>query len=525
MAAMIAAELCQPVKQACAQGRPDLAAYAQEVVLLTLAFSLGWYILRPFMRMIRSHAVHTKVSLSGLKAQGFKQSFVASASSEGQQAQLTGTMCDVSAQSKSQPVHRQSAEVQLARGHVQSGRPDLVVELWMQAAAAACWTPGADEQGSLPPPELYTAALAACAKCEDFASAHRLVSSADWPVLAGSVSGQVALLPLARWLARRQELAGAKKCLDTVRRSGGNVDIRTLRALCVASARGGELEVAAEYFSEISNSQGAVPGLRLFSAMVRGFSTNGDAKQAAAYLRRMMAHGLRPDAMLFDTLLEACANQNMFSLAQEILQSMEDLCVNASNATLASQIKLYTTRGEVLKAYQAFEDVPKKHMFQPNAYVYGLLISASIAHDRADLAQDAFVRMIDAGCVPCARTYESLVRVSLKLGEYAKAVSLVDEAMCLQGLQREEAALQQGSRVPAMLDPKVVEEVLTLLGRRHLAKSLGLPLLQRLEAANFEVSQGLVEAMCRAADAEEKTSLASERAERRGRLDRWRKFE
>lgn len=526
MAAVIAAELCQPVKQACAQGRPDLAAYAQEMVLLTLAFSLGWYILRPFMRMIRSHAVPANALLPGLGEQGCKQSFVSSGANEVHQTQITGTMCDVYAHGKSELPHCQSAEVQLARGHVQSGRPDLAVELWMQAAAAASWTAGADRQGGLPQPELYIAALEACANCEDFVSAHRLASSADWPVLASSVSGQAALLPLARWLARRQELAGANKCLDTVRRSGGKVDIRTLRALCVASARGGELDVAASYFSEISSAQGAVPGLRLFSAMVRGFSIYGDAKQAVVYVRRMVAHGLRPDAMLFDTLLEACANQNLFSLAQEILQAMEDLCVHASSATLASQIKLYATRGEVLKAYAAFEDVPKKHLFHPNAYVYGLLISTCIAHDRADLAQDAYVRMMDAGCSPSARTYESLVRVYLRLGEYAEAVSLVDEALCLQRPQQDDAAAQQGSsRVPAIIEAKVIEEVLTLLGRRQLAKSLALPLLQRLEAASFEVPESLVEAMFRAANAQEKPSLASERAQRRARLDMWRKFE
>lgn len=524
-AAAIAAELCQPVKQACAV-RPDLAAYAQEVVLLTLAFSLGWYILRPVMRMIRSRALPAKKLLPGLGGQCCRQSFVASASSEVHQTQITRTMCDAHGHSKSELLPRQSVEVQLAHGHVQNGRPDLAVELWMQAAAAASWTPGADQQGGLPRPELYTAALEACAKCKDFVSAHRLASSADWPVLAGSVSGQSALLPLARWLARRQELASANKCLNTVRRSGGKVDIRTLRALCVASARGGELEVAAHYFSEISIAQGAVPGLRLFSAMVRGFSTYGDAKQAAVYLRRMVAHGLRPDAMLFDSLLEACANQNLFSLAQEILQAMEDLCVKASNATLCATIKLYATRGEVLKAYAAFKDVPNKHMFHPNAHAYGLLISTCLAHERADLAQDAYVEMIDAGYFPSARTYESLVRASLKLGEYAKAVSLVDEALCLQRSQQEDAAAQQGSsRVPAIVESKVVEKLLILLSRRHLAKSLALPLLHRLQAASFEVPESLVEAVFRAATAQEKPTLASERAQRRARLDQWRRFE
>lgn len=529
MAAVIAAELCRPLEQACAPGPPDLVAYAQEVVILTLAFSLGWYILRPVMRMMKYRAVPTETSSLGLRAELCWESRkmgnpnVGSTSEDVKQTQLDSTTCDD--HEDSQLLHRQRAEVQLAREHAKSRRPDLAVGLWMQAAAAISRLPAADQQGSMPRLELYIVALEACVKCKDFACAYRLASSAGWPTLAGSVSGQAALLALARWLARRQELANANKCLEVVRRSGGHADIRTLCALCVATARGGELEVATDFFSMISTAKGVGPSLRVFSAMVRGFSSKGDAKQAAVYLWRMVAQGLRPDAMLFDTVLEACANQNLFSLTMEVLQTMESLCVHASNATLASLVKLYATRGELLKAYAAFQDMPKKHKFRPNAHVYGLLISACIVHDRVDLALDIYARMIGAGCFPGARTYESLVKASLKRGEYEKAIALVDEALCLQRPQQDEGgALQQEPRVPAILDVKVIEELLMMLGRRRLARSLALPLLQRLEAANFVVPESLVEAMLREANAEE-TSLAPERKQRRARLDQWRSFE
>lgn len=547
MAAVIAAELCRPAKQVCAEGPQDLATSAQEVVILTLAFSVGWFIFRPMMSMIKSRAgpvrnarnkdkpVVGRNSTPRSQAESCEPSPTAStAASQAESPTINFMVKEMQPAAvprgghgdgrRSQERDCQGEKVQLAREHAQNGRPDLAVDMWMEAAAAASQNPHADDQGNVPQPELYTAALEACAECNDFDSAYRLASSADWPTSGSSVPGQSAHLALARWLARRQDLSNANNCVETVRRSGGHVDVRTLRTLCVACARAGELDTAAAYFSDISKVKGLDPGFNAFSAMVRGLSANGEAKQAMTYLQQMVRHGLRPDAMLFDTILESCASQNLLNLAQEVLQTMEDLNVHPSNATLAAQLRLYASRGELLKAWAAFEDVPKKHAFEPNAYVYGVLISACLAHGRADWALQAYERMTEAGCFPNAQTYESLVRVSLKFGDSEKAVSLVDQAMCLQRPPRDEGSSQQAPLAQTIIEAKVIEELLTLLGRKHEAKRLGLPLLQRLEAANFEVPESLVEALVRAAKAEE-TQQGSERQQRRAKLDKWRRFE
>eukprot|EP00930_Biecheleria_cincta_P001213 TRINITY_DN102370_c0_g1_i1.p1 TRINITY_DN102370_c0_g1~~TRINITY_DN102370_c0_g1_i1.p1 ORF type:complete len:549 (+),score=113.73 TRINITY_DN102370_c0_g1_i1:253-1899(+) len=547
MAAVIAAELCRPAKQVCAEGPQDLATSAQEVVILTLAFSVGWYIFRPLMHMIKSHAglvnvrnnnqdkpVSRRNPTPRSQAESCEPSPMSSTAANQAESPTINSMVKEMQPAVVPPGEHgdgqrfqerdcQGDDVQLARTHAQNGRPDLAVDLWMEVAAAASQNPCAAEQGSMPQPELYAAALEACAECNDFDSAYRLASSADWSSSTSSVPGQAAHLALARWLARRQDLANANNCVETVRRCGGHVDVRTLRTLCVACARAGELATAAAYFSEISKVKGLDPGFNAFSAMVRGLSVNGEPKQAMTYLQQMVRHGLRPDAMVFDTILESCANQNLLNLAQEVLQTMEDLNVHPSNATLAAQLRLYASRGDLLKAWAAFEDLPKKHDFEPNAYVYGVLISACLAHGRADWALQAYARMTAAGCFPNAQTYESLVRVSLKFGEFEKAVSLVDEAMCLQKPPRDAGTSQQAPLAQTMIDAKVVEELLTLLGRRHEAKRLGLPLLHRLEAANFEVSESLVEALVRAAKAEE-TQQSSERQQRRARFDQWRRF-
>lgn len=551
MAAAIAGDLCRPAKHACEEGPQDLATSAQEVVILTVAFAVGWCIFRPMIAMIKSHAgpvlnaarnQHQDKPKGGrnstprAKPESCEPSPVDSAVASQAESPTIDSMVkemqpaaaprgDLGNGRRSEEQDCQGNDVQLARAHAQNGRPDLAVDLWMTAAAAAAsQNPHADEQGIVPQPELYTAALEACAECHDFDSAYRLASSAEWPTSPSSVPGQAAHLALARWLARRQDLAAANNCVDTVRRSGGHVDVRTLRTLCVASARAGELDMAAAYFSDISNVKGLDPGFNAFSAMVRGLSANGEAKQAMTYLQQMIRHGLRPDVMLFDTILESCANQNLLNLAHEVLQTMEDLNVHPSNATLAAQLRLYASRGELLKAWAAFEELPKKHLFEPNAYVYGILISACLAHGRADWALQAYERMTGAGCFPNAQTYESLVRVSLKFGECEKAVSLVDEAMCLQTPPRDEGSSQQAPLAQTIIEPKVIEELLTLIGRRHEAKRLGLPLLQRLEAALFEVPESLVESLVRAAKAEE-AQPTSERRQRRAALDKWRSFD
>jgi len=281
------------------------------------------------------------------------------------------------------------------------------------------------------------------------------------------------------------------------------------------------------HFNEII-AAGLEADFATFSAMIRGCCNAGEAEEAISYLNRMLKRGLRPDAPLFDSLLEGCASRNLLALTEQVLAHMEELNVRPSNCTLATLVKLYSSRGELMRAISVFEDIPKQYDLEPNAHSYGALISACLGHGRPDLALETYESMSSAKCYPGARTYERLIQSCLRLGNLDKAVALVDEALCLEPVERQG---QDVNMRRAFIDPKTVEELLLLVGRRRESVRLGVPMIHRLQAANFEVSERIVEAILRASS--ERTSStqgspcierAPGRAARAAELQRWRNF-
>jgi len=323
-------------------------------------------------------------------------------------------------------------------------------------------------------------------------------------------------LSLARRLAKRQDFLSSQNCIEEIRKNGGKVDLPTYRSLLVASARAGNMELAQTCFQHLV-SDGLEPDFLTFSCMIRGLCNVGKTEEAMSHFQVMLENSLRPDALLCDAMLESCASRNLVYIAENVLATMEELAVRPSNCTLAACIKLYSLRGELSRAMAVFDEMPKKHDFEPNAYVYGSVIAACYRHGRSDLALKAYQRMSAAGCCPNAHTYECLVRCCLQTGKLEDAISLVDRALCL---------LPAAGEHRTFVDLKLIEELLALLGRRHQAARLAMPLLQRLQDAEFDISEEVSRGIFRAAESEArtKTSMQTKQQNRRAEFDRWRDF-
>jgi len=256
--------------------------------------------------------------------------------------------------------------------------------------------------------------------------------------------------------------------------------------------------------------------------MIRGLCNVGKVEEALAFVEKMRRDTIYLDAMLFDVLLEACVHQNYFKGAEQLLAQMKELGMQPSNATLATCIRLYSSRGELQRAMSIFDDMSREYHLQPNAYVYGALIAACVRCGKPDLAMCTHERMAAAGCMPSVRTYELLIQCCIQLGWTAKAVELLDAALGL-GTESEDAV----PRTPAFVDPKVVEDLLLLLARRKQASSLGVPLLKRLEEADFEFPERVagIAGMAVEPTAVSQSSPARHvRCERRRDFDQWRNF-
>lgn len=409
---------------------------------------------------------------------------------------------------------RASHAVDLARAHGREHRADLACDLWREHRAEAC---GAEPAA----PKLYAAALEACVGSGDFESALRLVQSAqagdsDLWFSPPTKSGQAALLGLARWLAKRQDLAAAQRCVAAVRAAGGAPDLRTFHALLRSCARSFNMDKAEAIYNDLLAS-GLAPDFTSLSAMVQGLCAVGHIEKGLQYFRDMRRRGFTPDSALFDAILDGCARRSAHALMEGVLADMEELSVRPSNATLVVLVRYLGGQGMLDKALETFEEMSRKHNIEVNAPAYCALIDACLSNGRLSLALETFDRLARDGGQATTRTYEALITGCLRSGELERAVALVDHAL---GLEREGAAAPIRR---ALLEASVLDGALRLIGKRRRAGDLGAPLLARLQAAGISVSEDVAAATLRAAKQVASVPVAAQQR-RLADFQRWRDF-
>mmetsp|Transcript_110646 Transcript_110646/g.263778 ORF Transcript_110646/g.263778 Transcript_110646/m.263778 type:complete len:467 (+) Transcript_110646:148-1548(+) len=453
-----AESFCHTSQEVCGDGLPDIFDL-QETAVLTLAFILGWFLFRLIFQLLP--ALSRAAKLKGTDGMG---------------------RCEMRPLTGAEPEVTSTKACEETKGDV---LPRLLAPRQGNAAVLD-----------------QTSARQIHSSCEE---CKVLIESSSDPL-----PGQESHLALARDRARHQDILGSANCIEAVRRAGGRVDQRTLRFFVTACAKGGMMDKAIACFQS-ALLEGLAPDFQSYSALVRGLCAAGQLDQATYFFYMMLEKGHRPDGLLADALLECCVSQSHLPLVEKVIAVMEDFELRPSNSTLAAHIRLCFARGELHQALQMFKEMPKQFGFTPNAYVHGVLISTCYSFGQCDSALQVHQSMLSCGCRPDSRTYECLIRCCFAVGHLSQAVALVDEALALRG-----------GAVPArrtFIDARAVEDLLATLCRRGEALRLGLPLVKRLQASNFEISEATVAATARAAEA-----APCERKQRRVEFQHWRDF-
>jgi pentatricopeptide repeat protein len=270
-------------------------------------------------------------------------------------------------------------------------------------------------------------------------------------------------------------------------------------------------------------SSGIDPDGASFSALICGHCSAGNVEKAMDYFRFLREKGIVPTAPLFDAILDGCAWVNMPALMEQVLAEMEAAGVRPSTKTLSILMRLHGLNRDTEQALAVFNELPKKHGLTLDGRAYGTLISVCLKSDTYDLAWSTFERMSRAACMAHSRTYEALISECLRRGCLENAARVVTETLGLSEKSEEETTVSAPVRPRVRLQAKIFEDALRLIGRRRQAALLGLPLLEKLEGAEIEISQPLADAIRRSASAETRLPC-SELQRRQEQLQQWRSF-
>merc|ERR1719163_1551143 len=149
-------------------------------------------------------------------------------------------------------------------------------------------------------------------------------------------------------------------------------------------------------------------------------------------LRRMKSEGnARPDEIMYNSLLDGCAQSNLVDEGLKLLEEMQREGVKPSNFTLSVLVKLMSRSRNLDGAFSIVEEVAKKHGLRPNVHVYTNLIVACLSKHAPDRAMRTLERMVKERVQPDARAYAALVQGCLQAGQPEKAAGLLRAALRL----------------------------------------------------------------------------------------------
>merc|ERR1719443_1797685 len=127
--------------------------------------------------------------------------------------------------------------------------------------------------------------------------------------------------------------------------------------------------------------RGLTPNLITYSTVLKGYCMRGDISAAFSVMDEMRRDTkLKPDEIMYNTLLDGCAQANLAEEGLKILQTMQKEGIRPSNYTLSILVKLMSHARRLDQAFSLVEQLTKKYRFKPNAPVYGNLVQACLVN-------------------------------------------------------------------------------------------------------------------------------------------------
>merc|ERR1719498_1717691 len=193
--------------------------------------------------------------------------------------------------------------------------------------------------------------------------------------------------------------------------------------------------------------------------MLKGYCQAGDIQAGFSILEQMKRDTrLKPDEIMYNSLLDGCAQNNLVDEALRLLDEMQSEGVPPSNFTLSIVVKLMNRARRLDRAFSLVEEITKKYRFRPNVHVYTNIVQACASNQQLPRGMTVLEQMIKERIVPDNRTYSILIRTSLSKGLFEQATGLLRGAL---GLPDALPFLQQHTAVCANLDCSLVNETLS----------------------------------------------------------------
>eukprot|EP00746_Dinoflagellata_sp_MGD_P161223 gnl/MRDRNA2_/MRDRNA2_88291_c0_seq1.p1 gnl/MRDRNA2_/MRDRNA2_88291_c0~~gnl/MRDRNA2_/MRDRNA2_88291_c0_seq1.p1 ORF type:complete len:1392 (+),score=293.79 gnl/MRDRNA2_/MRDRNA2_88291_c0_seq1:97-4176(+) len=201
-----------------------------------------------------------------------------------------------------------------------------------------------------------------------------------------------------------------------------------------ACAHCNAMEHAPELLEEM-RANDVEPNVITYSTVVKGFCLSGDLFRALLVFEQLRDDGkLVPDEIIYNSLLECCAQHHRLEDAMNLLTDMNQNGVAPSQYTTNIMVKLFGRTGHLEQAFQIIERHKNKMQKEPNIQVHTSLLQACAQNGQGHRALKLHDDMIAGGeASPDQKYYDVMVCCLLQAEFLETAVCAVRCAFGLPG--------------------------------------------------------------------------------------------
>jgi pentatricopeptide repeat protein len=242
--------------------------------------------------------------------------------------------------------------------------------------------------------------------------------------------------------------------------------IATFNAVIDSCARNGQMHALPLFLKEMK-ARNLEPNLITYSTMIKGFCQRGDIQSALQKLEELKkTTNLRPDEIVFNTLLDGCSSAGLVVEGERLLSEMRAEGIIPSNYTLTVMVRLLGQARRLDRALQLVEDVTTRYRFKTNSHVVSALIQACITNRDLKRAVAVFEKAAQERTPADSRTCQSLVRCLLSNGNMVQAANVLRSMLGVGGGVGQARPDRQSASAAASSDDAFINEALGALLER-----------------------------------------------------------
>ncbi|KAF3976250.1 hypothetical protein CMV_000568 [Castanea mollissima] len=188
----------------------------------------------------------------------------------------------------------------------------------------------------------------------------------------------------------------------------------------------GSIEKATKAFVEMDTRT-----MILWTSMITGFSQHGQSQQALQLFEDMRLAGVRPNQITFVGVLSACSHAGMVKEALNYFEMMQKVYkIRPVMDHFACLIDMFVRLGQLNEAF----DFIKKNDFEPNEFIWSLLMAGCRSHGNLELGFYAAEQLLKLKPKD-TETYVLVLNMYLSAGRW-KDVSRVRKMMKEEKLKK-----------------------------------------------------------------------------------------